>query len=337
MSVSTTPARTATASEFGPLCRNINRLGLLERRGRSYAVSIGTNLLLIAGLVTGIICTGDSWLQLLLAVPAGILTTRTAFIGHDAGHQQILRSRSANRIIGLIHGNLMIGMSYSWWTHKHNRHHANPNHVEKDPDVGTGALVWTPEQARSRKSRWGRRMAAHQATFFFPLLLLEGLNLKVASAQHVWAERGRVRAFEAALLLAHYAGYFTFLFLTMSPGKAVAFFLLHQAVLGIHLGCAFAPNHKGMPMPQADQKWDHMHRQVLTSRNVRGGPVTDWFLGGLNYQIEHHLFPNMPRPNLRRAQPVIRRYCAGVGLPYTETGLIQSYREGLRHLRRVGA
>lgn len=336
MSVSSTAARTPTSSEFGSLCRAINRLGLLERRRRSYAVAIAINALLIAGLVSAIVSAGDTWLQLLLAVPAGVLTTRTAFIGHDSGHQQIAGSRRANRIIGLIHGNLMIGLSYSWWTHKHNRHHANPNHVEKDPDVGTGALVWTPEQARSRKSGWGRRIAAHQAKFFFPLLLLEGLNLKIASARHVWSDPNRLRS-EAALLLAHYAGYFTFLFLIMPPGKAIAFFLVHQAVLGIHLGCAFAPNHKGMPMPRRDQKWDHLHRQVLTSRNVRGGPVTDWFLGGLNYQIEHHLFPNMPRPNLRRAQPVIRRYCTGLGLPYTQTGLIESYREALLHLDRVGA
>ncbi|HVX46516.1 MAG TPA: acyl-CoA desaturase [Mycobacteriales bacterium] len=329
---STTPA--PTVSEFGPLRRNVQQLGLLERRGRSYAAGIGFNLLLIAGLIAAMVGTGNSWLQLLLAVPAGVLTTRTAFIGHDAGHQQIGTTRRANRLLGLIHGNLMIGLSYSWWTHKHNRHHANPNHVEKDPDVGTGALVWTPEQARSRKSGWGRRIAAHQAKFFFPLLLLEGLNLKVASALHVW--RGRLRT-EAALLFTHYAGYVTFLLLIMSPGHAAAFFLVHQAILGIHLGCAFAPNHKGMPMPGPEEKWDHLHRQVLTSRNVRGGPITDWLLGGLNYQIEHHLFPNMPRMNLRRAQPVIRRYCTGIGLPYTETGLLESYRDALRHLSRVGS
>jgi len=76
---------------------------------------------------------------------------------------------------------------------------------------------------------------------------------------------------------------------------------------------------------------------VLTSRNVRGGGVTDWFLGGLNYQIEHHLFPSMPRPNLRLAQPLVREHCARIGLPYTETGLVESYAGALRHLHRVGA
>ena len=65
--------------------------------------------------------------------------------------------------------------------------------------------------------------------------------------------------------------------------------------------------------------------------------MTDWFLGGLNYQIEHHLFPSMPRPNLRLAQPLVREHCARIGLPYTETGLVESYAGALRHLHRVGA
>src|SRR4051794_36479959 len=91
-----------------------------------------------------------------------------------------------------------------------------------------------------------------------------------------------------------------------------------------------------MPMPAPGQRWDHLHRQVLTSRNVRGGVLTDWFLGGLNYQIEHHLFPSMPRGNLRRAVPIVRAYCAEIGVPYTETDLVDSYHQALRHLHDAG-
>jgi fatty acid desaturase len=123
----------------------------------------------------------------------------------------------------------------------------------------------------------------------------------------------------------------------MTPGKAVVFILVHQALFGLHLGMAFAPNHKGMPMPGPGERWDHLRKQVLTSRNVRGGPVTDWFLGGLNYQVEHHLFPSVPRPNLRKIQPMVREHCVKVGLPYTETGLVESYRLALRHLHDVAA
>ncbi|HVU93330.1 MAG TPA: fatty acid desaturase, partial [Jatrophihabitans sp.] len=82
---------------------------------------------------------------------------------------------------------------------------------------------------------------------------------------------------------------------------------------------------------------DFLRRQVLTSRDVRGGFFTDLALGGLNYQIEHHLFPNMPRASLRRAQPIIRAHCQSLGLTFAETSLVQSYRTVLAHLDALGA
>ena len=89
-------------------------------------------------------------------------------------------------------------------------------------------------------------------------------------------------------------------------------------------------------MPTPDGTEDFLRKQVLTSRNVTGGPIVDAALGGLNYQIEHHLFPSMPTPNLRKAQPIVRDFCAEIGVPYEETGLLASYGEALRHLHRVG-
>ena len=145
------------------------------------------------------------------------------------------------------------------------------------------------------------------------------------------------RGLEATLLFTHFAGYLALLFLVLSPGKAVLFLVVHQALWGIYMGSIFAPNHKGMPMLTGKDRPDFLRRQVLTSRNVRGNWFVDNALGGLNYQIEHHLFPSMPSPHLRRAQPIVRDYCAELGVSYTETGLIDSYAQALRHLHRVGA
>jgi fatty acid desaturase len=276
-----------------------------------------------------------------LAVPLAVFSARTAFYGHDAGHAQI-GSRRANRVLGLVHGNLLLGLSSAWWNDKHARHHANPNHLDKDPDVGVGVLVWAEHQAERRRGL-GRFLTRHQARLFFPLLLLEGVALKVSSVRMVlsgagWERRGRDRAAEAVLLAVHLAAYAGWLASCLSPGRALAFAAVHHALFGLHLGCVFAPNHKGMEMPDPDgERWGHLRRQVLTSRNVRGGAVTDWLMGGLNYQIEHHLFPSMPRPHLRLARSAVRRYCAETGVSYAETGLIDSYRQALRHMHRVGA
>lgn len=220
---------------------------------------------------------------------------------------------------------------------KHNRHHANPNHIEKDPDVVADVLVFTGEQARHRTGFRGW-LTRHQAWLFFPLTLLEGIALQITGFRYLRRQAPRERAVEAVLLVTHAVAYATLLLTSLSLGQALVFAALHQALFGLHLGMAFAPNHKGMEMPDPEggERWGHLRRQVLTSRNVRGGALTDWFLGGLNYQVEHHLFPSMPRPHLRLAQPTVRAYCREVGMPYTETGLVDSYRQALRHMYEVG-
>ncbi|MFD9637247.1 fatty acid desaturase family protein [Streptomyces violascens] len=334
------PAEPRAGSEFAPLLKTVKGQGLLDRRTGWYATRITVNLLALAATVTGMVLTGDTWWNLLLAVPLSVFWARSAFFGHDAGHAQITRGKGAGRLIGLFHSDLLLGMSYAWWNDKHNRHHANPNHIDKDPDVGVGALVWTQRQAEQREG-FARWLTRNQARLFFPMLLLEGIALKVYGFQDLKRQPPRERAVEAPLLIAHLVGYAMLLLSVMSPGKALVFALVHHALFGLHLGMTFAPNHKGMEMPDpndpGDSGWGHLRRQVLTSRNVRGGFLTDWFLGGLNYQIEHHLFPNMPRPHLRLAQPMVRAHCAALGIPYAETSLTDSYRQALEHMHEVGA
>ena len=91
-----------------------------------------------------------------------------------------------------------------------------------------------------------------------------------------------------------------------------------------------------MPVVPKDARVDFLRRQVLMSRNIRGGRVTDFAMGGLNYQIEHHLFPNMPRPNLRHVQPLVRAFCEEHGVAYTQTSLMASYAIVVRYLNAVG-
>ncbi len=92
-----------------------------------------------------------------------------------------------------------------------------------------------------------------------------------------------------------------------------------------------------MPIIPADAKLDFFSKQVLTSRNISGGIWASALMGGLNYQIEHHLFPSMSRPYLARARQIVREHCATTGTPpYTETTLVRSYGIVIRYLNRVG-
>jgi fatty acid desaturase len=336
---STTPGASAPRgrwAEYTQLSRLVKQAGLLERRRGWYAARIGLNLALLAIGWVALVIIGESWWQLLTAVYLAVVFTQLAFVGHDAGHRQISRSRRANDRVGLVHANLLVGIGFGWWVPKHNAHHTNPNHEDLDPDISITALAFTDGQASSRHGLV-RLLARYQAWLFFPLLLLEAAHLHLASAKAVLRGSGRANTVEGLLLLAHLAGYLTVLALVLSPLQAVAFVVVHQGLFGLYLGCSFAPNHKGMPTLTRDDELDFLRRQVLTSRNVAGSRLVDFVLGGLNYQIEHHLFPNMPRPNLRRAQPLIRAFCQQHGLPYTEASLFDSYAQAIRHLHAVGA
>ncbi|GAB3564346.1 acyl-CoA desaturase [Amycolatopsis endophytica] len=326
--------RTQPGSDYAALSREIRAAGLLRRRYGYYAVRITANLAAFAGAWVAFAFLGDTWWQLFVAALLAVVSAQLAFLGHDAGHKQIFRTRRPNDTIGTVHGGL-IGMSYQSWISGHNKHHANPNHEEHDPDLDIPALAFTRGQA-SLKRGFLRWMAKHQAALFFPLLMLEGLNLHVSGIRAVWRGETKARRLEGALLAAHTLGYLAAVFLVLSPGIAVVFVVVHQALWGVYMGCSFAPNHKGMPTLTGESP-DFLRKQVLTSRNIRGGWFTDFLLGGLNYQIEHHLFPNMPRPHLRHAQPIVQRFCAAHGISYSQTGLFRSYREVLRHLHEMGA
>jgi fatty acid desaturase len=323
-------------SDFADLLRQVKSAGLLSRRRGYYLVKMVTTGGLLAVALTAFVLVGDSWWQLVVAAVLAVVFTQIGFIGHDAGHRQIFNSGRANYLVGLLHGNLAIGLSYGWWVDKHNRHHAHPNTEDKDPDIDIGALAFTAGQARAKRGRVTRFIARHQRYLFFPLLLLEAVQLHVSSVQALGRRGMRHRGWEALLLSIHAAGYLTAVLLVLSPLKAAVFIVVQQALFGLYLGCAFAPNHKGMPMLSADDQTDFLRRQVLTSRNVRGSWLIDFALGGLNYQIEHHLFPSMPRPNLRKAQSLVRTFCQQHGLSYCETTLLRSYAQALQHLHQVG-
>jgi fatty acid desaturase len=324
------------ASGYGDLAREIRALGLLDRRPWFYAGVFAVVTLAGAVVVAAMVSWSESWVLLALAPLLAVVSTQLGFLGHDLGHLQVTHSSRTSRRLGLLCGNLMGGLSYSWWVAKHNLHHAHPNDLDTDPDVYAGALVFDAGQADERRgfAAWVTR---HQAGLFFPMLLAEALNLHVSSVRQMFLPGLRGRRSESVLLACHFLAYAALLATTLTWVQVLAFIGVHKGLQGIYLGMSFAPGHKGMPVMTPEQSKDPLLRQVLTSRNIRGSRFIDTAIGGLNYQVEHHLFPNMPRPNLRLAQPVVRDFCERRGVVYTEASPFASYAAGLRHLHRVGA
>jgi fatty acid desaturase len=330
----TTRAR-RTTNDYSALAKIVRPTGLLRRRYGYYWTRLVLTVLAFGGVWVAVVWIGSSWWQLVAAAVMAFVLTQIAFLGHDGAHRQIFRSRAWNDWTSRVLAGALVGLSYGWWTTKHNAHHSAPNQVGADPDIGVGAIAFTREVLESRHGlrRW---LAERQGWFFFPLLTLEGLNLHVSSVRTVLGRSPLPhRRVEAPLVLARLVLFVAAVLVIMPPGLAAAFVGVQLAVFGVLLGGAFAPNHKGMPIVPRDADIDFLRRQVLMSRNIRGGLMTDFLMGGLNRQIEHHLFPAMPSPNLAKVQPLVRAYCDELGVPYTEVGFFASYRIVLGYLNDV--
>lgn len=324
--------RSAAGDEFRDLLSLVRQSGLLAKQPVYYGLKILLNLVFLVSAFLLIARFHNPWAGLCEAAFLAFVFAQLGFIVHDAGHQQIVSGPTGNEVIGLIHSNLLLGFSYSWWLHKHNLHHCSPNHVTADPDIDIPLFAFTKGQA-DRKHGFARLTVKYQHLCFFPLSLLEAFVLKVDSIRFLMRNRVAHPVIEVSFLILHACWFWGLLYLLLGWRHAILFVLAQQAFLGLYLTLTFAPNHQGMPLLQGATPANFLREQVLTSRNIKNHLGIDYCTGGLSCQIEHHLFPTMPTNRLRQVQQIVRSYCLSHGVPYHETSLVQSFREVYQDLR----
>ncbi|MCC7366467.1 MAG: acyl-CoA desaturase [Dehalococcoidia bacterium] len=323
-------------NDYADLKRIVIAQGLLEARPAYYVMKTVVALATLGLAVVIAIVASSPWILLADAVLLAFASTQIALLGHDVGHKQGFRGRRANKVARYFFGNVLIGISHTWWSSKHNQHHANPNHIDKDPDIQFPMVVFAADQIAARSPKL-RRIIGFQA-FFFPFLFpFQAVNMRITSVQHLLAGNTEKPWLQGAFMALHVVLYGALLLAIGSWPMAIAFAVVHQAVFGLYNSSVFASNHKGMEVLTDSTRKDFLREQVLTSRNVTGPLWVDFWYGGLNYQIEHHLFPTMPRNQLSKAKPIVEQFCRERGVSYHEAGLIASYLEGLRHLHRESA
>jgi fatty acid desaturase len=319
---------------YAQLKRVVSGRGLLERRPSNEIVPAAGIVLLVSLIAVGVALTRASWWALAWTAPAALLFGQLGFLAHDAVHNQIFRTSRANYSFGLLLFNLCLGGSRGWWAEKHNAHHAQPNRLGADPDIEGGVVAVSEEQSRLARG-FTRFMIRHQAATIGPLLALSVVQIHAYSAWFLRDRRLRHPRVELTFIAVHYAVYFGGLTMVLGVVHGLLFAAMHQLLLGLYLGGAFLPNHVGMPVLSPDAEADFLHRQVVTSRNIRAGRCSDYLFGGLSSQVEHHLFPTMPRHHLRKAAPIVRRFCAEQGIDYCEMSPWDAYRQVFHHLRIV--
>jgi fatty acid desaturase len=252
---------------------------------------------------------------------------------HDAGHRAIFTSNRLNDIIGNISG-LLLAESFNYWKTKHNLHHAHTNQEEEDPDLDIPFLSFTKEQYASRKGlmKW---LSKYQSYLFFPLGTLAVFSPRIESIKYLKTNFRRDTWWEIILFSAGFFCYFILPFLVFPFSKAIVLFFVVSVGMGFYLLNVFAPNHKGMPQIAKGVKLSFIEQQIMTSRNIRGHWLTDFLYLGLNYQIEHHLFPACPRNKLRRISPLVHKFCMERNLDYTVVGYIETNKIILSELHQI--
>jgi fatty acid desaturase len=323
-------------NEYAELKRLVEASGLLKPQTGYFVTKIVVNAVLLGVGVFALRLVGLSpWWWWADVVFLSFVFVQIALLGHDVAHLQFIRAGRVNMALAFILGNLLVGVSRAWWKHNHDAHHARPNDLAHDPNVNIIFLACSPEQALTRPG-WVRWIIRHQVALLLPIFCLEFFSMHQQSIQYALRRRPGCTRAELPLLVGHCVLYGTVLVGALGLSGALAFALVHHALTGLYMATIFAPNHKGMPLaPTFHVASEFLREQVLTARNIRGNRFIDSMYGGLNYQIEHHLFPSMPRNNLRRARPIVQRYCELHDVAYRETSFLESWREIIAHFGAV--
>jgi fatty acid desaturase len=336
---------TGTQTNFAQVLNLVREAGYLKKKPSFYIIRLIAISLIASALWTGAgflawAASDNRWWMILafaLVALLGVMSAQYGFIAHEAAHRQIFRNNKLNDWTGLILANLFAGLSYGFWLRKHNKHHQRPNQIGEDPDIAIRVLSFTTESKMAKKGieRW----FSDRQGYLFPLLLLfTGFDLLLDSL----AGLGRkdralgIRILEFSLMLIRQFAPYVVLAIMFGPFWAMAMWFVMMMSFGFFMGAAFAPNHKGMPLIEKDSKLDFFSRQVLTSRNIKGSWLKDNLMGGLNYQVEHHLFPSMARPFLRKAHTIVAEYCRQNDITLVEMNLLSSYKVIMQHLNKVG-
>lgn len=327
----------ATETKFIELKERITKEGLLEKKPFYYFYKSCVAFAMLAASIFIFITVPTPWIRMLDAVFLAIAYVQIGLIAHDISHHQVFRSPRTYRFFGILFWNFLLGASFGSWNESHNAHHANPNQINKDPDIDQ-PMIFTQTQYQ-RAHPIFKTLYQYQQFYFFPMLLFVRFSFIISSIQFFIRDtkkHGRIPLAEILAFTIYHALFITAAFSFLGFWQGMLFTMIHHLTAGFIFGNIIAPNHWGMPIFEKEIPSIFL-QQIITSRNLISNPFINFWYGGLNYQIEHHLFPTMPRKNLKKARIFVKAFCEKYNIPHHETGVIQSFAEILKELKPIRA
>jgi len=287
---------------------------------------------------------GRAW-QLLGGALVGLAQHQWAFIGHDGSHASILQHWGWDFAASILFGTLGFGCSSSWWKYTHNQHHVVTMEHDRDTDITHLPFFAVSKHMLLSKSKgtklnppvekFARLMVRLQAFTFFPIMLIVARASLYANMFVMLFITDKVpsmpwqtfhlpllwKTADRAACLGHLAWvYYVFSHVVPEGHRFAAFFTSYVVVSFLHV--QLIGNHWDRPARfSEDEKDNWFVKQVVTGRNYESGAFFDWLHGGLEYQIEHHIYPRMPVYSLPRCkEEFVRPFCKKWGIAYSSTG-----------------
>lgn len=261
--------------------------------------------------------------------------SQLAFWGHNAGHEAISRKTTFNRFLGHWSMGICCGLAFDEWKGRHKQHHRYVQQDDIDPDMIIDSVASVTVNSMSKKSGFFKKIGQLQHLYVGFLSLLFGHSQRILSQVGVLKKPVHYRR-DLFVTLIHYCA-FVILPITMGIplSKVLIVYLGSACILGPHLAAVFWVNHIGMPLIRESSKMHNFEQQVVTSRTISNPKYLDWFYGGLNFQIEHHLYPSIPSCRLREMQSLVRPKIEDGPLDYTNDTWTNAIKDVFFHFKLV--
>lgn len=348
---------TSMTQKFRRFAESIETSSLMVVKPLFYVCLLGWYGLLLGSSISCVLYGSDSFI---LSVILGgsmmaLYFQQIAFCGHDLGHNSVFHNRSIDSASGILLGNALSGVSMGWWKANHNAHHCNTNSVISDPDIQHLPFIAVTDkffrsvfssyyEKELRFEAWGRYLIPLQAKLYYVIMAFARFNLYAQSYSFLlrgseYSSR-RIRTnrwIEIVGLLVFFA-WFTRLILCFERiSWMIAFLIVSHGLAGI-LHVQISLSHFSMPVYSQNipiENESFLEHQVNTCLDIDCSPMLDFFHGGLQFQLCHHLFPRVPRCNLRTLSVLVREFCDSCGLHCAHLDFLGANRKLLSVLETV--
>lgn len=283
---------------------------------------------------------GTGWLPYLAALVFYVIAeAQCGWVQHDFGHLSVFKKSKWNHLLHQIFIGLTKGASADWWNHMHFQHHSKPNIIDKDPDTRIEPVFVLgdkiPIRAAHRDVKHGKNLPydLQYLYFFIAAPLLFPVYFQFMTIKHA-VKRGKW--IDVAWLALFYVKFFALIPLKLGLFGAIKFLFLLRVFEGTWFVVVTQSNHVVMDVSHDDVKSSWVRMQLKATCNIEKSNFNDWFTGHLNFQIEHHLFPMMPRHNLYKIQPDVIDLCRKYNIPYVDKPMGRAFYDILTSLEKSG-